>query len=207
MYMLLYYPKWRGAAPIQRSLMAGDKDTGITIMQMDKGLDTGHILCQSIISIENKDTSATIYEKLAHIGQQQLLVIIDKISKNVLHPIPQNNDLASYAHKITKAEGKINWNLSAWQISCHIRGLNPWPIAWTILNDQIIRIWSACMAHDESLEIPGTILSIDKSKILVACGQKTIEINRIQLSGKQIISVKDILNSQKNFFLKGLLFQ
>ncbi len=200
-------PKWRGAAPIQHSLMSGDKKTGITIMQMDKGLDTGDMLLKSSIPVTEDDTSATLYEKLASLGRKSLPLVINQIAENKLNRVKQDESLASYAHKITKEEGKIDWRLPSFQVSCHIRALNPWPVAWTTLKDEIIRLWEVSVVDIDTSEAPGTIIKADKKRIIIACGQQAIVVNRLQLAGKRAMSTQDVLNSRREFFAPGSRFQ
>lgn len=136
-------PRWRGAAPIQRAIMAGDKITGITIMQMDEGLDTGDILLQTPYEIDNDETSETLFHRLAQIGAQSLVDALKSIEKNTTHPTPQEPELACYATKMTKAEALIDWQNTAIQLDRNIRAFNPWPVAYSYLENELIRIWKA----------------------------------------------------------------
>ena len=201
-------PAWRGAAPIQRSLMAGDKETGVTIMQMDSGLDTGDMLHKVSLTIEAIDTSGSIYDKLANIGETALIQVIEQVANGSLTPERQDNTLASYAHKITKEEGRIDWTLSAETISCHIRGLNPWPIAWTTINEEVVRCWEVShIDNSDSGEKPGVILQANKSGLVISCGQGAITLTQIQLPGKRAMIIPDVLNSRKALFAIGSSFQ
>ncbi|RLR54086.1 methionyl-tRNA formyltransferase, partial [Pseudomonas aeruginosa] len=136
-------PRWRGAAPIQRSLWAGDKETGVTIMQMDIGLDTGDMLYKASCPITNEDTSASLYEKLAELGPKALINTLDLITTDQISPEKQDNHLANYAEKLSKEEAKIDWSLSAEQIERCIRAFNPWPISYFTLDEQSIKVWKA----------------------------------------------------------------
>lgn len=200
-------PAWRGAAPIQRSLMAEDRETGVTIMQMDAGLDTGDMLHKVTMPIVDTDTSATLYEKLALAGESALKTVIGQITSGTSTPEKQDDALASYAHKITKEEGRIDWSQPAERVSCHVRGLNPWPVAWTTINDEIIRCWGVTSADVTHNEQPGTILQADKSGLQVACGQGIVTLTRIQLPGKRAMAIQDVWNSRKTLFAAGSLFQ
>jgi len=197
-------PAYRGAAPIQRAIMSGDKKTGITIIQMNEGLDTGDMLHKVALPINNDDTSVTLYEKLAVVGQKALKTVIEQIIAQTLKPEKQNGELATYAKKITKEEGKIDWSLSAQAISCHIRGLNPWPVAWTLLNEDVIRCWNVSELKGlKNNENPGTIIKADKYGLIVQCGNDAIVLHTIQLPGKRVMSAQDIVNSRKEQFSAG----
>lgn len=197
-------PKWRGAAPIQRAVEAGDEKTGVTIMQMDKGLDTGDMLRVAECAITENDTSQSLHDKLAVLGSQQLMMVLNDLENNVLKPQQQNNEQATYAHKITKAQASINWELSASVIINKIHAFNPWPVAQTCLQDAVIRIWNADLWVGDNDRIkdvvdakPGQIIKADKFGIMVACGKDFINITELQLSGGKRLSAADIVNSGK----------
>lgn len=134
-------PKWRGAAPIQRSIWAGDAETGVTIMQMDEGLDTGDMLHIATLPITSEDTSATLYEKLAELGPQALVKVVNEFDRYT--PTKQDDSQATYAKKLSKEEALINWADDAEQIERNIRAFNPWPVAWMQVEDQNVKVWSA----------------------------------------------------------------
>ncbi|MER1719940.1 methionyl-tRNA formyltransferase, partial [Proteus terrae] len=136
-------PKWRGAAPIQRSLWAGDKETGVTIMQMDVGLDTGDMLYKASCPITSEDTSASLYEKLAELGPKALTTTLDLITSGKIKAEKQDDNLANYAQKLSKEEAKIDWSLSAEQIERCIRAFNPWPMSFFMLDEQPVKVWKA----------------------------------------------------------------
>lgn len=194
-------PKWRGAAPIQRALWAGDKETGVTIMQMDEGLDTGDMLHIASIPVTPDDTSATLYEKLAELGPSALLYVLDNIDS--VTPKKQNNDDATYAKKLSKEEALIQWNDSAEQIERNIRAFNPWPVAWTKVDSQNIKIWSAEVIDLTTTEVPGTILRADKQGIVVATGNGVLRITRLQIPGKKALPAADVVNARKAWFEPG----
>lgn len=201
-------PAWRGAAPIQRSIMAGDQESGITIMQMDEGLDTGDMLHKVRVPVSHHDTSATLHESLASAGSTALLTVLDQIAAGTVKPEKQVDQFATYAHKITKEEGRIDWSSSASNISCHIRGLNPWPVAWSTLHGEIIRCWEVDIDNTEiSGEVPGTIIHADKSGLVIACKKGSIILKKIQLPGKRSMAFIDVFNSQKELFAPGAVFK
>lgn len=202
-------PRWRGAAPIQRAVASGDKESGVTIMQMDEGLDTGDMLLKVTCPIHNTDTSQALYDRLAQMGGLALLATLDAISNGTAHPEQQDNNLATYAHKMTKEEGRIDWSRSAAELDCQIRGFNPWPVAWMLQDaDQIdkpTRIWEAEPLTESTTATPGTILRADKNGIDVACGEGVLRLKQLQLSGSKAMRVLDILNSRREMFTPGLV--
>lgn len=195
-------PRWRGAAPIQRSIWAGDTETGVTIMQMDEGLDTGAILSAHTLAISKQETSASLYQKLAQIGPQALLKTLNKLSE--LQPEIQDNQLASYAKKLSKEEAQIDWGLSAAQLERNIRAFNPWPVAFFILNNINIKIYASEVVKTESSDIPaGQIIRVDKQGILVATGNECLLLTKLQLPGKKPVLAADILNGRADWFVVG----
>ena len=209
-------PKWRGAAPIQRALEAGDTETGVTIMQMDKGLDTGDMISIATCNIDTTDTSASLYEKLAELGPVALLETLEVMSLNTFdakhHNKIQDNNLATYAHKLTKDESEINWQLSADILNRKIRAYIPWPVSqftFTEYKDNSdnkqhkIRILEASHEDYSGNESAGTIICTDKNGILVATTDGALKIKTLQLPGKKPLAVKDILNGRADWFIAG----
>ena len=196
-------PKWRGAAPIQRSIWAGDKETGVTIMQMDVGLDTGDMLYKVSCPILASDTSATLYEKLAELGPDALLTTLDQISSETVKAEKQDNLLATYAEKLSKEEAKLNWQLSAEQLERCIRAFNPWPVSYFIIDEQPVKVWQASVINTEASQVPGTILQADKNGIQVATVQGILNLQVLQPAGKKAMPVQDLLNSRKEWFVVG----
>lgn len=192
-------PKWRGAAPIQRAIQAGDRETGITIMQMDNGLDTGSILLQEKCLIDSFATSSTLMKKLTLIGSECLLKVLNDMASNRLHPTAQDDSLASYANKITKSEARIDWSQSASVIDRMIRAFNPAPICHTELADLPLRIWQATILDDKSISTAGKILSCSKAGIDIATGKGILRILKLQPQGKRAMSVADFLNGNPTF--------
>ena len=203
-------PKWRGAAPIQRALEAGDVKTGVTIMQMDKGLDTGDMILTSECEIVNSDTSLSLYEKLASLGPAALIETLTLMSTEVYPSTSQNNELATYAHKLDKKEAELNWILTATEIDRKIRAYIPWPITqFTFVENtknnkkHIIRVWKASVIETSSNKPAGTIISVDKEGIVVSTGQNAICLEVLQLPNKKALPVKDIINGRADWFNVG----
>jgi methionyl-tRNA formyltransferase len=203
-------PKWRGAAPIQRSLEAGDKKTGVTIMQMDKGLDTGDMILTAECAIERTDTSASLYEKLAQLGPKALLDTLTLMATNTHQAISQDNDFATYAHKLDKAEAELNWQLTANELDQKIRAYIPWPVTqFTFTEDNEnktqhrIRVWQASIEEVMTTEPAGTIISADKEGIVVSTAKAAICLEVLQLPNKKALSVQDILNGRSDWFKVG----
>lgn len=198
-------PRWRGAAPIQRSIWAGDAETGVTIMQMDEGLDTGDMLYKAKCPITAEDTSATLYEKLAQIGPEALIHTLDLISNQQCVSEKQDDTLANYAEKLSKNEARIDWQLPAKQIERCIRAFNPWPMSYFVIQDQLIKVWQATVLSEKHTEKPGTILSSDKNGICIATGDGKLNITQLQPPGKKAMGAQDILNSRREWFTIGQL--
>ncbi|PHM67103.1 methionyl-tRNA formyltransferase [Xenorhabdus sp. KJ12.1] len=196
-------PHWRGAAPIQRAIWAGDKETGVTIMQMDAGLDTGDMLLKATCPITHEDTTASLYDKLADIGSDALLNTLSLITSGDSQPESQNNILATYAEKLSKDEARMDWNLSAIQLERCVRAFNPWPISYFLIDEQPIKVWEAHAIDGKSNQIPGTILHSDKKGIQVATIDGILNITQLQPPGKKAMSAADLLNSKREWFTPG----
>lgn len=200
-------PKWRGASPIQHSILEGDKKTGITVMQMEKGLDSGPMLKIKEVNIESIDTSSTLHEKLADIAAEITCEVINEIKeKGEIRGEIQDHNLATYAHKISKTDAKINWQQDAYQIERSIRAYNPWPIAYTTIADKVVRVFSATVEEIDEGEnyTPGEIISISKNGILVATKDKAVEIKVLQLPGKKSVKASDFYNAMPKGFNEGI---
>jgi methionyl-tRNA formyltransferase len=201
-------PQWRGAAPIQRSLEAGDAKTGVTIMQMDKGLDTGDMIAKAMCAITQEDTSATLYEKLANLGPTALLETLDLMAEGKHSVEAQDDNLSTYAAKLDKNEAELNWQLSAGVLHRKIRAYIPWPVAQFTFTDETqtehrIRVWQASFTDDEHNKAPGTIMSANKNGITVATGSGSICLESLQLPGKKSLPVRDILNGKAQWFTEN----
>ena len=196
-------PRWRGAAPIQRAIEAGDLSSGITVMQMDAGLDTGAMLTISQCPINKDETSLSLYDKLAALGAEALTATLGKLKAGTAVGMAQNNQLASYAHKITKAEAQINWTDSAIAIERIIRAFNPAPAAFSFLGNERLKIWSAAAATSHKKATPGEIISASSEGLLVKCGEGCILLKELQLAGKSRLPVSEILKARATSFASG----
>ncbi len=185
-------PKYRGAAPIQWSIIDKEKETGITIMQMDKGLDTGDILFQKVVPIDDEDTGESLFEKLAKAGSEFLIEVLPKIEAGDVHPVKQDETKSTYAGMLTKAYGKIDWTKDADTIEHLVRGLNSWPSAYTRLQGKQLKIWKSHVVEKTGGE-PGCVCKVTKDSIVVATGKDALAITELQLEGKKRMSAKDFL--------------
>jgi methionyl-tRNA formyltransferase len=200
-------PRWRGAAPIQRAIEAGDSDTGITIMQMDAGLDTGNMLATARCPIGPYSTAASLHDELATLGAPLLLEVLDNLPAHLHTASKQDDDLASYAKKILKSEAEIDWQLSARLLDRHIRAFNPFPICFTTLDGERVKIWQARLASAVAVpEAAGTILRADSQGILVNCGEGQLTIERLQLPGGKPLTAEQLLNAHSERFAPGNCF-
>ncbi|OVZ77805.1 methionyl-tRNA formyltransferase [Yersinia kristensenii] len=196
-------PRWRGAAPIQRSLWAGDAKTGVTIMQMDVGLDTGDMLHKIECNIQPEDTSATLYDKLAQLGPQGLLVTLQQLAEGRAQPEIQDEAQVTYAEKLSKEEAKLDWSLSAVQLERCIRAFNPWPVSYFVVDEQPIKVWQAQVFATVDNVAPGTIIQADKHGIQIATADGVLNITQLQPAGKKAMSAADLLNSRREWFTPG----
>jgi methionyl-tRNA formyltransferase len=192
-------PRWRGAAPIQRAILAGDEETGITIMQMDAGLDTGPMLLRRPMRIEPDDTAATLEPRLAESGANAILEALDRIADGTIEAMPQPEEGVTYAAKLEKAEARIDWTARAVDIERQVRAFNPRPIAETLFGGEQLRILRARAEREESNRLsgqpPGTILSVSERALLVQCGLGRLAIAEVQRAGKRPVSARDFANS------------
>lgn len=185
-------PKYRGAAPIQWSIIDGETETGVTIMQMDRGLDTGDILFQQKVPITSEDTGESLFDKLAEAGSALITEALVKIEKGDVHPVRQDDAKSCYARMLTKAAGKIDWSKSAAEIERLVRGLNSWPSAYTEYKGKQLKIWKAkVMPAMEGA--PGTIAKVTKDQVIVCTGDGALALEEIQLEGKKRMRMKEFL--------------
>ncbi|WP_421145365.1 methionyl-tRNA formyltransferase [Aeromonas dhakensis] len=196
-------PRWRGAAPIQRSIWAGDAETGVTIMQMDVGLDTGAMIRKMSCPIAANETSASLYDKLAELGPQALVDTIDAMAAGDIAAEAQDDALANYAEKLSKEEARIDWSMEAVAIERCIRAFNPWPISWFEVADQTVKVWQAEVITQDHGQRAGTLLKADKQGIDVATGKGVLRLLTLQPPGKKAMSVTDLLNSRRDWFEPG----
>jgi methionyl-tRNA formyltransferase len=198
-------PRWRGAAPIQRCIEAGDKVTGITIMQMNAGLDTGDMLSKVTTGIHADDTGGSLHDRLASIGPAALLQTLEQLQAGKLQPEVQNDALANYAHKLSKDEALLDWRLQACELERRVRAFNPFPVAYTLLGDERIRVLAASIADTHTRALPGTIIQVSAQGLDVACGEGVLRLQQIQLAGKKAMSVADVINGQPQLFQPNYL--
>ncbi|UFM69182.1 methionyl-tRNA formyltransferase [Leclercia adecarboxylata] len=196
-------PRWRGAAPIQRSLWAGDADTGVTTMQMDVGLDTGDMLYKLSCPITDEDTSATLYDKLAELGPKGLIDTLQQLADNRVQPEVQDEALVTYAEKLSKEEARLDWSLPAAQLERCIRAFNPWPMSWLEIDGQPVKVWQASVIAGPVNAAPGTIVEANKQGIQVATVEGILNLESLQPAGKKAMSAQDLLNSRREWFTPG----
>jgi len=202
-------PKYRGAAPIQQAIIDGEKTTGVTIMQMAAGMDTGDILLQREIPIDDNETGGGLFDKLSELGAELIAEALPKIERGELTPVPQDEKLATKCGKLSKNMGKIDFSKNAITIRNLVRGLNPWPSAYTRLDGKMLKIWSADAIDDKNVKeiagnvevlknaAPGTVSFVTKDAVGVATGKGTLVLKEVQLEGKKRMLVKDFLLGNK----------
>lgn len=195
-------PRWRGAAPIQRAILAGDQDTGISIMQMDAGLDTGPVLHRVSTPITPADTGASLHDRLATLGASALIDTLQAMDQGTASTEPQDDDQANYAAKLSKQQAWIDWTRTAIELQRQVHAFNPWPVAQTRDAEHTIRIWNA-EAEPGSAAPPGSIIGADSEGLRVACGDGALRITRLQLPGGRPLAVADWLNAGKRQLQTG----
>lgn len=194
-------PRWRGAAPIMRALLAGDTVTGVTIMRMEPGLDTGPILLQRETPIANDDTGGSLHDRLAELGARALVATLADLPGYLASLEPQPDEGATHAAKVTKDEARLDWREPAEALARQVRACNPWPVAWMEVNGQAVRVWDA---HPESGGgIPGLILEVSDSGVRIAAGGGVLCLTRIQLPGKKVMDLAAVRNGRPDLFLPG----
>ena len=184
-------PRWRGAAPIQRAIQAGDTESGVTIMQMDAGLDTGAMLATARCPIDSATSAAVLHDRLGYLQAG----------------VAQDLSLATYARKIEKAEGALDWRQSAAELARQVAAFNPFPVCFAVLNGERVRIWTASAVSEATHAAPGTILSADREGVQVACGNGSLRLLTLQLPGGRALPAADLLNAQSAQFAPGACFQ
>jgi len=200
-------PRWRGAAPIQRAILEGDAETGVTIMQMDAGLDTGPMLAQRAMRIGPSATSASLHEELARLGAGLLLDVIAALEQGSATPRAQSTEGVRYAHKLAKQEAMIDWSADAVRIARQVRGCNPWPTAQTTLAGQLVKIWQAealAASSDAAAKpvdaspSPGSVLGLRDGRLLVACGTGVLAIEKLQVAGKRTVMAAEFAHGHSS---------
>jgi len=194
-------PRWRGAAPIQRAIEAGDAQTGVTIMQMDVGLDTGDMLHTVTTPIGASATAQSLHDRLAQLGAQALLETLEAIEAGTTRPEQQDETLANYARKLDKGEAQVDWDKPSAEIDRRVRAFNPWPVAQTLYQGQALRIWQAMPLEGAASQPPGTIVHADKQGIDVVTGDGLLRLTQVQLAGSKAMDAAAFLNGHPE--LKG----
>ncbi|MBK5445849.1 MULTISPECIES: methionyl-tRNA formyltransferase [unclassified Peribacillus] len=198
-------PELRGGAPIHYSILQGKEKTGITIMYMAEKLDAGDILTQAEVTIEEEDNVGTLHDKLSKVGSDLLAETLPKLINDELNAIKQDEDKATFAPNIRRTEEKIDWSKTGEDIYNHVRGLNPWPVAYTLLNESILKIWQANKLEHNNQAVPGTIIDVRNDGFVVSTGNETaILVTELQPSGKKKMPAKDYLRGAGSFIKAGM---
>jgi methionyl-tRNA formyltransferase len=192
-------PRWRGAAPIPRAIEAGDTETGVSIMQMEAGLDTGPVLAEARTPIHATDTAQTLHDRLAQLGAETLVATLERLARGAVTSQPQDNAGACYAKKLSKEEARLDWTRPAIVLHRKIRALNPWPVASTVWRGKILRLWEAGPqeAAHHTAGVPGTIVQADAAGIRVQTGNGMLTLTRLQAEGGKILAAGEFLNGHK----------
>ncbi|CAN7146604.1 methionyl-tRNA formyltransferase [Pseudomonas solani] len=196
-------PRWRGAAPIQRAVQAGDAESGVTVMQMEAGLDTGPMLLKVVTPITADDTGGSLHDRLAALGPQAVVQAIGQLAAGTLVGEVQDDALATYAHKLNKDEARIDWSRPADELERLVRAFNPWPICHSTLGGEPLKVLAAQLGEGQGQ--PGQILAASKDGLTVACGSGALRLTRLQLPGGKPLSFADLLNSRREQFAAGLV--
>jgi methionyl-tRNA formyltransferase len=196
-------PRWRGAAPIQRAVEAGDAQSGVTVMQMEAGLDTGPMLLKVSTAITAEDSGGSLHDRLASLGPQAVIEAISGLAAGTLKGEVQDDSLATYAHKLNKDEARLDWSRPAVELERLVRAFNPWPICHSTLNGEAIKVHAAALGEGQGK--PGSILAADKSGLTVACGEGALRLTRLQLPGGKALAFSDLYNSRREQFAPGLV--
>lgn len=196
-------PRWRGAAPIQRAVEAGDQESGVTVMRMEAGLDTGPMLLKVSTPISADDTGGSLHDRLARLGPPAVLEAIDGLAAGTFEGQAQNDALATYAHKLNKEEARLDWSRPAVELERQIRALYPWPVCHSTLGQDAVKVLAAHLVQGTGT--PGEILSANKDGLVVACGQGALCLTRLQLPGGKPLAFADLYNSRREVFSPGLV--
>ncbi|GLU39657.1 methionyl-tRNA formyltransferase [Pseudomonas sp. NBRC 100443] len=196
-------PRWRGAAPIQRAVQAGDAESGVTVMQMEAGLDTGPMLLKVATPISPEDTGGSLHDRLARLGPPAVVEAIAGLAAGTLKGEVQDDALATYAHKLSKDEAKLDWSRPAVELERAVRAFDPWPVCHTTLNGEPLKVWAARLGEGKGE--PGKILDASRDGLLVGCGEGSLLLTRVQLPGGKPLAFADLFNSRREQFASGLV--
>ena len=196
-------PRWRGAAPIQRAVQAGDSESGVTVMQMEAGLDTGPMLLKVTTPIAATDTGGSLHDRLAVLGSQAVIQAVDALAAGTLTGEVQDDSLANYAHKLNKDEARLDWSRPSVELERLVRAFNPWPVCHSTLNGEPLKVLAATLGEGSGQ--PGQILAASKDGLTVACGEGALRLTRLQLPGGKPLSFADLYNSRREQFAPGLV--
>ncbi|MCU7648297.1 methionyl-tRNA formyltransferase [Pseudomonas piscis] len=194
-------PRWRGAAPIQRAVQAGDAESGVTVMRMEAGLDTGPMLLKVVTPISTEDTGGTLHDRLAAMGPGAVVQAIAGLSAGTLQGEVQDDSLATYAHKLNKDEARIDWSRPAVELERLVRAFNPWPVCHSTLDGESVKVLAANISTGQGT--PGEVLSASKDGLVVACGAGALSLTRLQLPGGKALAFSDLFNSRREKFASG----
>ncbi|MBD2836925.1 methionyl-tRNA formyltransferase [Pseudomonas sp. JM0905a] len=194
-------PRWRGAAPIQRAVQAGDAESGVTVMQMEAGLDTGPMLLKVTTPISAEDTGGSLHDRLAQLGPKAVLEAIEGLAAGTLKGEVQDDALANYAHKLNKDEARLDWSRPAVELERLVRAFNPWPICHSTLDGEPLKVLAAALGDGKGA--PGQILAASKDGLTVACGDGALRLTRLQLPGGKPLNFADLFNSRREQFAVG----
>ncbi|WP_275628131.1 methionyl-tRNA formyltransferase [Pseudomonas sp. 273] len=196
-------PRWRGAAPIQRAVQAGDAESGVTVMRMEAGLDTGPMLLKVSTPISAEDTGGSLHDRLARLGPPAVVEAIAGLAAGTLEGEVQDDALATYAHKLSKDEARLDWSRPAVELERSVRAFDPWPVCHTTLNGEPLKVWAARLG--EGRGEPGRILDASRDGLLVGCGEGSLLLTRVQLPGGKPLAFADLFNSRREQFAAGLV--
>ena len=199
-------PRWRGAAPIERAILANDTESGVCVMQMEQGLDTGPVLQRVATPINSDDNSATLTTRLQQLGCAALIDVLHALPAGTLRAEPQNAALATYARKMQKEEAQIDWTRSAADIHNQVRALFPRSPAWTLHDGKRLRLIRAAVGNDSCDTLPGTVVEVSAHSIKIACGSGVLEVFEVQMEGKPAMGIGSLLNGHPGFFKAGSRF-
>lgn len=203
-------PRWRGAAPVHRAIAAGDQESGVTIMQMDVGLDTGPMLHKVRTPITAEDTGGSLYQRIAELGAEALVTVLDDLPVFQANAEAQPEEGVTYAHKLTKDEARLDWTRDARALHDQVRAFNPWPVAWTTLDGDTLRVWGSRLTDRANTgpdkPAPGTVVAVQPAGIDVACGDGVLTLTHLQMPGKKAMPVPDLLRGRPDALRPGQQF-